>query len=150
MAEARFFADAMLGRLARRLRLAGWDTRYENAVADADLVRRAGEEGRIIVTRDRRLTLRRGARGAVLLTANDVAGQWRELVAALPWVTSGPVFSRCAACNAAIAPVDRDAVRERVPPYVYQTQARFFRCPGCGRVYWAGTHLGRIRDWLQP
>lgn len=146
MAEPlRFFADAMLGRLARRLRLSGWDTRYETAIDDAELVRQAAADGRIVLTRDRRLMLRRGARGAAfLLRANRVDDQWRELTARWPELVTGDAFSRCAECNARIEGVEREAVRERVPPYVYRTQETFYACPGCGRVYWPGTHIPRI------
>lgn len=141
----RFFADAMLGRLAKRLRLGGWDTKYESFIHDADLVRRAAAEGRIILTRDRRLMLRRGARGtAFLLHANGVDDQWRELTAHWPALTAGDAFSRCAECNTPIESVDREDVRDRVPPYVYRTQDKFFACPGCGRIYWPGTHVPKI------
>lgn len=146
MAEPlRFFADAMLGRLVKRLRLRGWDTRYQAAIDDGELVRLAAADGRIILTRDRRLMLRRGARGAAfLLRENRVDDQWRELTARWPELLAGEAFSRCAECNARIQDADAEAVRERVPPYVYRTQERFYACPGCGRVYWPGTHVPRI------
>lgn len=135
----------MLGRLAKRLRLSGWDTRYESYIADADLLRQAAAEGRMILTRDRRLMLRRAARdAAILLRADRVDDQWRELTARWPGLTAGAAFSRCAECNALIAAVDRDAVCERVPPYVFRTHDQFFACPGCGRVYWSGTHIPKI------
>lgn len=139
----------MLGRLAKRLRLAGWDTLYERYIADAQLVSRARDEGRLILTRDRRLLLRRGAReGAFLLHANAVDDQWREMLARWPGLVVGPIFSRCAECNTPIEAADRDAVRELVPPYVYRTHENFYRCPGCGRIYWPGTHLPKIRALL--
>ncbi len=145
---ARFFCDAMLGRLARRLRLAGVDTAYERSIGDADLVRRAVAEDRIILTRDHRLVQRRGAESALLLSSDDVDEQWSEVVDLYPSVLRGAPFTRCAVCNTPLAATDPAAVRDRVPPYVAATQDRFRTCPRCRRIYWSGTHVARIRRIL--
>ena len=140
----RFFADAMLGRLAKRLRLAGFDTAYEKSIEDADLVRKAVDEERVILTRDRRLVLRRAARNSLLLRGNLVHEQWREVVAGFPMILSGPAFSRCAECNALLQEFPKEALQGIVPPYVFATQPRFWRCLGCKRIYWPGTHIDKI------
>lgn len=140
----RFFADAMLGRLAKRLRLAGFDTVYENWIADADLVRKAVDEDRVILTRDRRLVLRRAAKNSLLLQSEVVNQQWQEMVVAFPVILNGPALSRCAECNALLHEFPKEALESNVPPYVYATQARFWRCTGCERIYWPGTHLEKI------
>ena len=142
----RFFLDVMLGSLARRLRLAGFDTAYERDIEDGELVRRAVAEERTIVTRDVLLTHRRLAKGSVLIKANDLEGQWQELLAVYPEVTEGPVCTRCAECNTPLLELDRETARPLVPPYVYETQERFVQCPACQRVYWHGTHAPRIRQ----
>ena len=147
--DPRFFADAMLGRLAKRLRLAGFDTLYERSIADADLVTRARAEGRIIVTRDRRLAQRRLARDAVVLVADRVDAQWREITLRMPDLLHGDALSRCAECNGVLVELPTEEARPLVPPYVAQTQRVFSRCPACGRVYWAGTHVERIRRALE-
>jgi hypothetical protein len=145
----RFFADVMLGRLARRLRLAGFDTAYESRIDDGVLVARAAREGRIILTRDRRLVERRAARGALLLTSTSIDDQWLELLGRFPEVAGGPIFSRCSACNVLLGAITPEEARPRVPPHVYQTQPVFLQCPRCQRVYWFGTHVERIRRAVQ-
>jgi uncharacterized protein with PIN domain len=142
----RLLADGMLGTLAKWLRLLGYDTAYDNVAADPELARRARAEGRVLLTRDRELSTRRGLR-TVLIQAEVLEEQVREVQAALG-PPPDPVLSRCAVCNTAlelIAPAD---VASCVPPYVLRTQSDFRRCPGCGRVYWPGTHVEEMRDQL--
>jgi uncharacterized protein with PIN domain len=145
----RFFADAMLGRLAKRLRLAGFDMAYERAIDDADLVARAQAEARVILTRDRRLLERRAARGGILVRGNYVHEQWTDLAVRLPHLREGAIMSRCAECNTLILPASPEEVRSEVPPYVFQTHREFYRCPGCGKIYWPGTHVGKIRRMIE-
>ena len=133
----RLFVDAMLGRLARWLRLMGYDAAYWRDGSDAELVQQAQAEGRLIVTRDHQLAGRRGVR-ALLLTSDQLDGQIAE-VRGLLWGNPEP-FSRCPECNGALVELCRESARELVPPYVWHTQSTFRRCPECGRVYWKGTH----------
>jgi uncharacterized protein with PIN domain len=139
----------MLGTLAKWLRLLGYDTAYDNVAADAELARRARSEGRVLLTRDRELAGRRGLR-TVLVQSEVLEEQVQEVQAALG-PPPDPALSRCAVCNTeleSIAPAD---VASRVPPYVLWTQSDFRRCPGCGRVYWPGTHVegmrGQLAEW---
>ena len=151
--EFRFLADAMLGTLARWLRVLGYDTAYDAHIDDDDLVRRCQEEDRIALTRDRRLVQRRALRNAVLIRSGSLGGQLREVLAFTGEDPSDrPFLSRCLECNSRLAEVARETVRERVPSYVFRTQRRFRLCPSCQRIYWAGTHrermLGRLRELL--
>ena len=142
----RLLADGMLGTLAKWLRLLGYDTAYDNVAADPELARRARAEGRVLLTRDRELSGRRGLR-TVLIQSEVLEKQVQEVQAALG-PPPEPALSRCAVCNTpleSIAPAD---VATRVPPYVLRTQSDFRRCPGCGRVYWPGTHVEEMRDQL--
>lgn len=146
MDEIRLLADGMLGRLARWLRLLGYDTVYENHADDLELARRARAEGRILLTRDRALAARRGLR-ALLIESEDVQEQVRQVVETLG-PPPNPALSRCSVCNTPLEPAAPQQVADRVPPYVLQTQERFGICPECGRVYWAGTHLEHMRRYL--
>ena len=149
MAEVRFACDAMLGGLARWLRLAGIDTSYDPALDDAELTRRADVEGRWLVTRDRELASTSGPR-VVLLRATEVTAQLRELLQRLPFeLDEGRFFSRCSRCNGELTEAGREVVVDLVPPYVATHHARFVRCVACGKVYWPGTHHGRILERLR-
>jgi len=145
MAEERlcFLADSMLGRLARWLRLLGYDTAYENDADDLQLARRARAEGRVLLTRDRALAARRGLRTLLVnseLLEEQIA-QIRETFGPPP----EPALSRCSVCNAVLEPITPQEAALRVPPYILRTQKQFRACPDCGRVYWEGTHLEEMR-----
>lgn len=143
--DPRFFADAMLGRLARWLRILGYDTRYEAHVEDAALVQRAVQEERVILTRDRALPEEFRVPALVLVEAERPEDQLRELVTRFGLDTEGRLFTRCSRCNGGLEPAPRHLIAEQVPPRVLRDHDRFKRCPGCGRVYWEGSHADRIR-----
>jgi uncharacterized protein with PIN domain len=147
--DPRFFADAMLGRLARWLRILGYDTRYEAHVDDADLVRRALEEERVILTRDRGLPEEFRVPALVLVEAERPAEQLRELVQRLRLDPEGRLFTRCSRCNASLESAARDHIADRVPARVLHDHQHFKCCPSCGRVYWEGSHVDRIRNAIR-
>jgi uncharacterized protein with PIN domain/sulfur carrier protein ThiS len=141
----RFFADAHLGGLARLLRLAGFDTAYENGLTDAQIEQRAREEGRIVLTRDRGLLKRRGITHGCFVRALRPREQLREIIERLDLARGMRPFSRCLACNAPLAPIGKGDVVHRLPPSVREAHERFTACTGCGRVYWEGSHWRRMR-----
>lgn len=145
--QPRLLADCMLGRLARWLRLLGYDTVYENDATDHELARRARDEGRVLLTRDRQLSQRRGLR-TILIRSQDLEEQVQEVRDALgPPKTS--CLSRCTICNAVLEEVSAREIRNSVPSYVLKTHAEFRRCPQCGRVYWSGSHVDRMNEQLE-
>ena len=153
--EPRFAADCMLGTLAKWLRILGYDTLYLNKVEDADLVETARSEDRILLTRDRRLTERRRAAPFLLIAAEQPMEQLREMAAALRLAfDERRILTRCLRCNTPTDEADPASVRDRVPPYVFQTQSRFRLCRACDRVYWGATHrenmLERLRQVFGP
>jgi len=135
----RLLADGMLGKLAKWLRLLGYDTAYDNAASDPELARRARAEGRVLLTRDRELAARRGLH-TLLIQSETLDEQIQEVRNALG-PPPHPRFSRCVVCNAALEAASPAEIADRVPPYVLKTQTEFHRCPGCKRVYWPGSHL---------
>ena len=139
----KLLTDGMLGRLTRWLRALGYDTVYAPDTDDNELLRRAREEDRVLLTADHALAMRRGAR-TLLIETQDLAGQLRRVRAAL-----GPPpdaeFSRCMACNGKLTLVDKTTLADHVPPYILATQQEFRRCPDCGRIYWPGTHVERMK-----
>jgi len=142
----RFLCDAMLGSLARWLRLSGFDCEYSSA-DDRTLARRAAAEGRWLVTRDRELAAV-GPR-TLLVRAESVDDQLVEVLGRLGLEPGDHLESaRCAACNGELESTERAHVADRVPPYVAATASRFRACRACGRVYWPGSHATRIRRRL--
>lgn len=148
--EPTFLADSMLGKLARWLRALGFDAAYERAMEDGDLVERARAEGRILLTRDRRLLHRRRLVRGLLVEADEPAAQLRQLRHDLGLrFDPDRWFRRCLDCNLPMRSASADEVRNRVPPYVLATQQVFASCPGCGKVYWAATHVEGMRRRLE-
>jgi hypothetical protein len=152
MERLKFIADENVGKLARWLRLLGFDTLFFKGENDGQMVEIALIENRIIVTRDTRIIKRSLIAGgkvkALLLKTDNVYEQTQIALAELdlkPWIR---LFSLCLECNQSLVSLSREAVRERVPPYVWQTQIEYVECPVCRRVYWKGTHWTAMRHFL--
>lgn len=143
-------ADAMLGALARWLRILGLDVTYDPALDDPELVERAVAEDRVILTRDRRLTERRKARNHLLIRSGVVEEQVRQVLEELG-IRPDPdrLLGRCLRCNAMTEPISAEDARAVVPPWVARTQNEYRACPVCGRIYWSGTHAERMRKRLE-
>jgi uncharacterized protein with PIN domain len=136
--------DGMLGRLAKWLRLLGYDTAYFPDLDDHELVRLARAKGRVLLTRDRELTRRRGL-DCLFVENDELEEQLNQVISELHLETKQP-FSRCPVCNTPLREVEKPSVKERVPPYVFRTKEHFSLCPECDRIYWRGTHWARIRE----
>jgi uncharacterized protein with PIN domain len=144
----------MLGRLAKWLRILGYDAVFDAQAYDAQLARMARASGRILLTRDTALARRRGLE-VILVRSQEPEAQLEQVVSELNLRTDN-AFSRCPVCNQRLQPLARAAARTLVPRYVWKTQERFRRCPACGRVYWPGTHwqamdgvLSRLNETLR-
>lgn len=139
----RFIADVMLGRLARWLRILGYDTAYDKAITDEALVERAVREDRWLLTRDKNLALRRLLRGRhTLILSDDVEGQLRQLHRDLKIdldLTHRRAY-RCADCNVALTSTSHADAAPLVPLFVALEHREFRQCPHCRRVFWPGTH----------
>ena len=148
--DPRFAVDCMLGTLAKWLKILGYDALYLRVVDDADLVERARADGRILLTRDRKMTERRRASPFILIQSERSIDQLREVVASLGLdLDEERLLTRCLPCNAPTLEAASDEIRDLVPPYVFRTQRRFRRCPACGRVYWGATHRDKMVERLR-
>ena len=146
----RFFADAMLGTLARWLRVLGLDVLYEAHIDDADLVERAVAESRIILTRDRRLTERRLAQSYLLIASDDIEEQLRQVVTEIgPRALTSTRFGRCLECNHPLEEISPEEASDRVPPYVARTQTSYRHCSRCDRIFWRATHVEQMEQRLR-
>ena len=148
--NVRFIADSMLGKLARWLRLIGFDTLYYPSIADEDLVKKAHNEGRIILTKDSELVRRNKEEDIIYLTSSDPYEQLKIVMKTLklnPWER---LFSRCVYCNKPVQKVKSlSEIKQKVPSYAYQNHFSFYRCPECGRIYWEGSHHSKIRERIK-
>jgi uncharacterized protein len=148
--ERTFIADSMLGRLARWLRVMGCDVEYFPEIGDAELVERGERSGRLILTRDTLLIRRRRARDNFFFVEGDhFRDQVRQVVRAFALEPCGGFLTRCLECNALLHDIDREVAAGKVPPYVFATQEQFQSCPGCGRLFWGGTHRERMEEELR-
>jgi hypothetical protein len=141
----RFIADAHLGRLARYLRFAGFDTLWANAWDDAELVAIAAREDRVALTCDRALLMHRALPAGCWLRSRQPLAQLGEVARRYALALDGARASRCLECNALPLPVAREEVAASLLPGTRAGFAEFWRCPGCRRIYWRGSHWHRMR-----
>ena len=144
----RFLADAMLGRLARWLRVLGMDTAFDPDVPDPMLVRWAQAEQRILLTRDRNLVAELRPQRSLLVEADAPLIQLRQVVAQVGVAPPVELFTRCLVCNAELAPPDTEDIDTRIPPASRQLPGPVRYCLSCNRVYWPGSHTRRMRAAL--
>lgn len=139
----RFLADAMLGRLARWLRVLGLDAVYDPETDDPDLVALADAEGRWLLTRDRHLVEHLRPRHAVLVGSDRPLRQLREVAGAAGLEPPFTLFTRCPVCNGALRAATAEEA-ETLVPEASRGLGPVRRCPNCGRVYWRGSHTERM------
>jgi len=145
-----FLLDGMLGALARWLRICGYDAEYLRCASDEEIIRRALDEGRALLTRDR--LLRRKAVRAGLEAFLVEGGSDAEKLASVSrrfGLALDPERSRCPVCDGILAAVDREAVRGRVPSRTFEAYTDFWACRSCGKVYWRGSHWVNIVETVE-
>ena len=143
----KFIADAMLGRLARWLRLLGFDTLYYPRISDSDLLKFALREGRVLLTRDTHFLRMKNLNNLFFVRSEDPLEQVKEVMRV--FAVKEPLPGRCARCNGILCKVnERDSIKDMIPEYVFFHRGDFMRCEACGSVYWEGTHLRRFRAML--
>lgn len=145
----KFILTKELGRLAKWLRILGFDTVYYNQDNLSSLIIQALRDERIILTRNQRLPQARGLK-IVLIKNEKIKAQVAEILQTLK-IKPDPemMFSRCILCNVELVDIAKDKVKDKVPEYVFNTQEDFITCPQCNRIYWQGTHWGNVRKTLE-
>ena len=145
----RFLVDVNLGKLARRLRMLGFDTRYDNRLEDREIVEIARSDRRIILTRDRRLLFRKAVTHGYWVRSDDPDTQVGEVLRRLDLAAQVAPLRRCLECNGLIEQVDRDAVWASLEPKTRRYYDTFYRCPDCGKVYWEGSHVEHMNGAIR-
>ncbi len=147
MSAPAFIADCHLGKVAKYLRMMGYDTLYFPSIGDDELIEKAKQQKRIILTRDRLLSERKDA-PALLLASKETAEQLKEIVRFFEFPSEQKLPVRCLICNASLQKIDKTAVAERVPKKIVRFFDYFEQCPECGRIYWHGDHYKRMRRYI--
>ena len=148
--EAAFIVDHNAGKIAKWLRMLGYDTLFFTGEDDFTMVSIAMRENRIILTRDTGVMKRRqissGRVKAILLASDNSQLQIQQVLRTLKINNSFALFTRCLECNKLLVERTKEEVEGRVPPYVYSTQEHYVECTFCKRIYWKGTHWQAMID----
>ncbi len=147
--SARFVLDNHLGRLAAYLRMMGFDALYRNDYQDEELARISAEEHRILLTRDRRLLMRRAVIYGYCLRSLNSQQQLLEVTRRYRLHGLMAPFQRCLRCNGKLQPASKDSVYDQLQPLTRLYYDEFHLCPDCGQVYWKGSHYDHMRSLLE-
>ena len=144
MQTVRFLLDVHLGRLARLLRLCGFDAAYSNHAEDSALALKSSQHGRVLLTRDRSLLMRNLVHHGYCVRSAQPRDQCVEVLRRFGLGARLRPLRRCLACNGLLEGVSAASLQDQVPADVLADRQVFTRCPGCGRVYWMGSHMPRL------
>ncbi|MCX5996291.1 MAG: Mut7-C RNAse domain-containing protein [Chloroflexi bacterium] len=150
--EAKFIVDANAGKIARWLRMMGYDTLLFDEPDDGQMVKIGLAQGRTVITRDTGFMQRRavtsGRVRALLLKDSEPEKQMRDIIGILHLNNEYKPFTRCLECNTELHYIEKTDVAQMVPPRVYEKQEQYMACPLCGRIYWRGTHWQAMKKKL--
>ncbi|MDY7001473.1 MAG: Mut7-C RNAse domain-containing protein [Thermodesulfobacteriota bacterium] len=144
-----FVVDVNVGKLARLLRLLGLDAAYDYLWRDTKIAHVAASQGRVALSRDRSLLKRKKVEFGRLIRAGHPQDQLLEVLSFFGIKGPFKTFSRCLHCNLELAPVDKAEILHRLEPLTKKYFHVFHICPGCGRIYWPGSHHEKMLDWLE-
>ncbi|MCJ7682188.1 MAG: Mut7-C RNAse domain-containing protein [Candidatus Aminicenantes bacterium] len=144
-----FAVDCMLGKLAKWLKILGFDTVFHSRIEDDALMEQARREGRTLLTRDTGFFARAKDIPSLFIKSERWEDQVRQVLAAFNLTEQVFPFSRCIGCNAELAPLTKDDAANLVSAFVHRTAETFSICPQCGRVFWRGTHSQRMEKKLK-
>jgi uncharacterized protein with PIN domain len=145
----KFVVDAMFGRLARWLRMSGYDTIYDVDLKDGRLVKLAKDRGRVLLTRDKEVYTRAKKEDvrATFISSLSFQDQLTQIKKEYGVVfKESPIFSRCPMCNESLVIADKNDIKAKLPERVADTYDEFWTCQGCGKVYWHGGHWKNVKD----
>lgn len=151
--EIKFIVDNNVGKLAKWLRIIGYDALLFTEQDDGEMVKLALAQNRVILTKDTQIMRRRlvtsGRLKAILIEDDDSKAQLQQVVEAFNLDYQFRPFSICLECNQNLVERDKEGVRDLVPPYVFETQSLYMECPSCRRIYWRGTHWQAMSQELE-
>lgn len=147
--EMKFLLDVPLGRLAQHLRLFGFNTLWQRDYEDEEIARIASDQQRILLTRDRRLLMRKQVTHGYFVREILPGRQLVEILRRFDLIPLVSPFVRCLRCNGTLLTVKKETVDEQLEPKTRLYYEEFSRCDGCGRIYWKGSHYGKIQNFMK-
>ena len=145
----KFIADVHLGKLARNLRLLGFDTYFDSRLDDNEIINLSLTENRIVLTRDKQLLNNNRITQGCRIVSSDPREQIREVFDRFDLQNNLNPFSRCMDCNGLIESVSKESVNESLPPKTRQYYEEFYRCRECGKIYWEGSHYDNMKKQIK-
>ena len=150
--RVKFFVDAMLGNIARKLRLLGYDSKYSSDIDDEQLIISAKNENRVIISKDACLVKKAEKIGMkpIFLTKDNEVGQFLEISrhVNLDFSQINGDTARCTKCNSMTHPVKKISIKDRIPHKIYDANKRFWECCTCAHIYWEGTHVRNLKKFF--
>jgi uncharacterized protein with PIN domain len=145
-----FLVDRMLGKLAKELRMLGYDAAYYRGEDANQLIQLARQEGRTILTRSTKLIPKRSEDRILRVRADHPFLQLKELFqAGQITLDEEKFFSRCLICNVPLDQISKEKAEGKVPDFIFHEQKDFFRCPRCQRIYWQGSHQENMQKRME-
>jgi len=150
--ESTFFVDAMLGNIARKLRLSGYDSKYFADIDDDKLIDSAKKENRIVVSSDEELIKKTKKFGmkSIYVTKKEEIEQFFEIISSinLERIQINGSVARCPKCNSLTELVDKNSIKEKISQRVIKLNDKFWRCKSCNQIYWEGTHIKNLQNFV--
>ncbi len=147
-----FLVDAMLGNIAKKLRLLGFDSEYVSDIDDSKLIEKAKNENRTIISRDRNLIDRakKNEISSVYITKENEIEQFREILETthLQFDEISGDSARCTKCNSPTSQINKFEIENKIPQGVLELQDKFWKCDGCDQIYWEGTHIKNLQEFV--
>jgi len=150
--KPKFFVDAMLGNIAKKLRLMGYDSKYFSDIEDEKLVDIARNENRIIISKDKELikkTQKLRLR-SINIIKNEEIQQFVEIITRenLKRIQINGNISRCPQCNSLTKQIDKNSIKENIPQGVFNSNEKFWKCECCNKFYWEGTRIKNLQKFV--
>ena len=148
-----FFVDAMLGNIAKKLRVLGFDTEYFSNIDDSKLIEKAKHENRTIISRDRHLIERakKNEIASIYITKENEIEQFLELleITHLQLNKISGDSARCPKCNSPTSKISKLKIENKIPQGVLEYYDKFWKCDGCDQIYWEGTHITNLQEFVR-
>lgn len=144
--SSRFIADAHLGKVARNLRMLGFDTLFSGELTDREIIEVSNREKRIILTRDRDLLKSHLVGHGYYVRATGTDDQMKEIILKFDLAGQFKPFTRCLVCNGILADASQHDIQHLIKPELLDVHQAFFCCTDCGRIYWEGSHYNRMLE----
>ncbi|WP_457762826.1 Mut7-C RNAse domain-containing protein [Candidatus Nitrosopumilus sp. bin_6a] len=148
-----FLVDAMLGNIAKKLQLLGFDAEYCSDIEDLKLIEKSKNEQRTIISKDRELIARARKQNiiSVHITKENEIEQFLEILQQIPLEfdsISGDT-ARCTKCNSLTSQIGKSKISDKIPQKVLEFNEKFWRCDKCNQIYWEGTHIKKIQEFVE-